>query len=67
MVVTMMSREGRMRNMNFTACDAERAPVSASAMYKRGRTIVLSAPEHPDGSYIHHIASGERMGLQHGG
>ena len=64
-VVTLMSREGHMRNMRFTSCDVERALGSVSAICKQGHTVVFNAPEHPDGSYIYHIESGERMELMH--
>lgn len=39
-VVTMMSLEGHLRNMKFTACQVERAVGSVSAIYKQGHTIV---------------------------
>ena len=58
-VVTMMSKEGYMRNMTFTSCDVERALGSVSAICKQWHTIVFNAPDHPDGSYIQHIASGQ--------
>ena len=62
---TMMSREGHMRNMKFTSCDVERALGSVSSICKQGHTVVFNAPDHPDGSYIYNIHSGERMELQH--
>ena len=64
-VVTMMSREGHMRNMKFISCDVKRALGSASAICKQGHTVVSNAPNHPDGSCIYHIQSGERMDLKH--
>ena len=64
-VVTLMSREGHMRNMRFTSCDVERALGSVSAICKQGHTVVFYAPDHPDGSFIYNIRSGERMELQH--
>ena len=60
-MVTMMSREGHMRNMSFTSCDVKRALGSASAICKQGHTVVFNAPDHPDGSCIFRIESGERM------
>ena len=64
-MVKMMSREGHMRNMRFTSCDVKRALGSVSAICKQGHTVVFNGPDHPDGSYIYHIASGERMDLMH--
>ena len=61
----MMSREGHMRNMKFTTCDVKRALGSVSAICKQGQNVVFNAPEHPDGSYIYHIQSGEWMELKH--
>ena len=58
---TMMSREGHLRNMRFTSCDVKRALGSVSSICRQGHTVVFNAPDHPDGSYIYHIASGERM------
>ena len=64
-VVTLMSREGHLRNMKFTSCDVERALGSVSAICKHGHTVVFNGPDHPDGSFIYNIHSGERMELQH--
>ena len=64
-VVTMMSKEGHLRNMRFTACDVERALGSVSSICKQGNTVVFNAPEHPDGSYILNLHTGETMQLQH--
>ena len=63
--ITMMSREGHLRNMRFTSCDVKRALGSVSAICKQGHTVVFNGPDHPDGSYIYHIKSGERMDLKH--
>ena len=54
-----------MRNMVFTSCDVKRALGSVSAICKQGHTVVFNAPDHPDGSYIYHIESGERLDLAH--
>ena len=43
-VVTMMSREGHLRNMRFTPCDVERALGSVSSICKQGHTVVFNAP-----------------------
>ena len=62
---TMMSREGHLRNMKFTSCDVKRALGSVSAICNQGHTVVFNAADHPDGSYIYHIESGEKMNLKH--
>ena len=54
-----------MRNMKFTSCDVERALGSVSAICNQGHTIVFNSPSHPDGSYIYHIETGERIDLEH--
>ena len=59
-IATMMSREGHLRNMKFTSCDVKRAVWSVSAIFNQGHTVVFNAADHPDGSYIYHIESGER-------
>ena len=64
-VVTMMSREGHLRNMKFTSCDVERALGSVSAICRQENTVVFNAPDHPDGSYIYNNHSGDTMMLQH--
>ena len=51
--------------MRFTSCDVERALGSVSAICRQGHTVVFDAPEHPDGSYILNVQSGERLELQH--
>ena len=64
-VVTTMSRQGHLRNMRLTSCDVERALGSVSAICKQGHTVVFNSLDHPDGSYIYNVHSGERMELQH--
>ena len=61
----MMSREGHLRNMKFTSCDVKRALGSVSAICKQGHTVVFNGPDHPDGSYIYHLETGDRMDLVH--
>ena len=63
-VVTMMSREGHLRNMRLTSCAVERALGSVSAICRQGHAVVFNASDHPDGSYIYNVHSGERMALQ---
>ena len=66
-MVTMMSREVHARNMMFTSCDVKRALGSVSAICEQGQIVVFNAPDDPDGSYIYHIQSGERLELNHKG
>ena len=61
----MMSKEGMLMNMRFAACKVERALGSVSAICKQGHTIVFNGPEHPDGSYIQNLSTGEKIHLQH--
>ena len=63
--MTIMTAEGYKRNMSFTSCDVKKALGSVSAICKQGHTIVFNGPDHPDGGYIQHLDSGERIHLQH--
>ena len=54
-----------MRNMKFTSCKVEKALGSVSQICSAGHTVVFNAPDHPDGSYIMHLESGECMKLAH--
>lgn len=64
-LVTMMSKEGPMRNMKFTPCKVEKALGSVFQICSSGHTVVFNAPDHFDGSYIMDIESGECMQLAH--
>ena len=59
------SNKDEKRNIKFTSGDVERALGSVSSICKQGHTVVLNDPDHPDGSYILNLQSGERMALQH--
>ena len=63
-VVSMMTREGSMRDMRFTVCDVSKALGSVSQMCKVGHRVVFNPPWDPDGSYIQHIETGECMWLE---
>ena len=63
--VTLMSREGHLRSMRFTSCGVKRALGSVSAICKQGHTMVFNGPDHPEGSYIHHLEIGDRMYMKH--
>ena len=63
-VVSMMTREGAMRDMKFIVCDVSKALGSVSHMCKVGHRVVFNPPWEPTGSYIQHIETGERMWLE---
>ena len=53
-MVTLMTREGTMRDMNFTACEVSKALGSVSQMCRTGHRVVFNPPREPEGSYIEH-------------
>ena len=61
-VVSMMTKDGNMRNMKFTACDVSNALGFVSQMCKAFQRVVFSPPWDPNGSYIQHIETGKRCG-----
>ena len=67
-VVSMMAREGAMRDMRFTVCDVSKALGSVSQMCKAGHRVIFNPPWSPEGSYIQHVDTGECMWLgEHNG
>ena len=65
--VSMMTKEGAMRDMNFIVCAVTKALGSVSQMCQAGNTVVFNPPWHPEGSYIEHEATGERLWLEEQG
>ena len=63
----MMTQEGSMRDMRFTACDVAKALGSVSQMCRTGHKVVFNPPWNEEGSYIEQEATGERMWLQEEG
>ena len=63
-MVTLMTREGTMRDMNFTACEVSKALGSVSQMCRTGHRVVFNPPWEPDGSFIEHVQIGERMWMK---
>lgn len=63
-IVSMMTREGIMRDMRFTACDVSKALGSVSQMCRTGHRVVFNPPWDPEGSYIQHVDAGECMWLE---
>ena len=61
--VTLMTREGAIRDMNFEVCDVTRALGSVSQMCKAGHKVVFNPPWDPAGNYIQHIETGQKMWL----
>ena len=66
-MVTMMTREGAQRDMRFTVCDVSKALGSVSQMCRSGHKVVFNPPWDPEGSFIEHVDSGERMWLEEKG
>ena len=62
-LVTLMTREGIMRDMSFTACDVSKALGSVSQMGRSGHKVVFNPPGDPNGSYILHVETGQKMWL----
>ena len=60
-VVSMITKEGAMRDMKFTICDVSKALGSVSQMCRAGHKVVFNPPWDPAGSYIQHIQTGEKM------
>ena len=62
-MITMMTQEGAQRDMKFTVCDVSKALASVSQMCKAGNRVVFNPPWSPEGSFIQHIDTGERLWL----
>ena len=62
--VTLMTKEGAIRDMNFEVCNVTRALGSVSQMWRVGHRVVFNPPWSPEGSYIQHQEIGQKMWLQ---
>ena len=62
-----MTKEGAIRDVNLEVCDVTRALGSVSQMCKAGNKVVFNPPWHPEGSYIEHEGTGERLWLEEQG
>ena len=60
-LVSMMTREGAMRDMSFTVCSVTKALGSVSQMCRAGNRVVFNPPWSSEGSYIEHEQTGERL------
>ena len=63
-LVSMMTREGAMRDMSFTVCSVTKALGSVSQMCRAGNRVAFNPPGDPEGSFIEHIDTGEGLWLE---
>ena len=66
-LVSMMTKEGAMRDMSFTVCSVTKALGSVSQMCRAGNKVVFNPPWSDEGSYIEHEETGERLWLEEQG
>ena len=57
-LVTVMTKEGAMRDLDFTACAVTKALGPVSQMCRAGNRVVFNLPWGPEGSYIEHEETG---------
>ena len=62
-LVSMMTREGMMRDMKFTVCPVTKALGSVSQMCKSGHRVVFNPPWEEEGSYIETLETGDKLWL----
>ena len=62
-----MTREGAMRDMSFTVCSVTKALGSVSQMCRVGNRVVFNPPGDPEGSFIEHVETGEKLWLEEQG
>ena len=62
--VTMMIREGVMRDMKFTACPVTKALGSVSQIHKTGHKVIFNPPWEPEGSYIERLETGDKLWME---
>ena len=65
--VSMMAKEGAMRDMSFTVCSVTKALGSVSQMCRAGNRVIFNPPWDPEGSYIENEQTGERLWLEEQG
>ena len=66
-LVSVMAKEGAMRDLNFTVCSITKPLGSMSQMCRAGNRVVFNPPWSKEGSYIEHEESGERLWLEEQG
>ena len=59
-----MTREGAIRYMKFEVGDVTRALWSVSQICRAGHKVVFNPPGDPEGGYIQHQETGQKMWLQ---
>ena len=63
-LMSMMTKEGRMRDMRFTVCPVTKALGSVSQMCRSGHRVVFNPPWEEEGSYIEHMEIGDRLWME---
>lgn len=67
-IVSLMTKEGVMRDMRLTSCEVSKALGSVSQICKAGHRVVFNPPWSEEGSYIDQVETGEVMWLsEHNG
>ena len=66
-LVSMMTKEGAMRDISFTVCSVTKALGSVSQMCRAGNRVVFNPPWDHAGSYIENEQTGERLWLEEQG
>ena len=61
--VTLMTREGAIRDMSFEVCNVTRAFGSVSQICRAGHKVAFNFPWDQSGSCIEHIETGQKMWL----
>ena len=61
--MTLMTKEGAVKDMKFEVCNVTRALGSVSQMCRAGHRVTFNPPWDPEGSYIEHVETGQRMWL----
>ena len=62
-IVSLMTKEGVMRDMKFTSCELSKALGSVSLICRAGHRVVFNPSWSEEGSYIEHLDTGEVMWL----
>ena len=60
-VVTLMAREGAIRDMKFEVCNVSRALGSVSQMRRVGHKVAFNPPGDPNARYMSHVETGQKL------
>ena len=63
-MVSMMTKEGMMRDMRFTVCPVTKALGSVSQMRRIVHRVIFNPPWDPNGSYIENTSTGDRLWME---